>query len=86
MSSFNTQYGLSILCINKLVRLCQLCNSVTALAVVLRSTEAKNVDAVIKYNSQLISELQEIQRALVYFKNATPAPPQFPRPPQGSGT
>lgn len=80
----NTQYGLTALCINKLAKLSLLCNSVYALAVVLRSTEAKNVDAVIKYNSQLISELQEIQRTLVYFKNASPCPPQFLRPPDGA--
>lgn len=84
LSDMYTQYTLTELCIKKLAKLSLLCNSVYALAVVLRSTEAKNVDAVIKYNSQLINELQEIQRTLVYFKNSQTPPPQFPRPPDGA--
>lgn len=77
----NTQYGLSVLCIKYLAKLNVLCNSVAALVTVLRSTETKNVDAIIKYNANLITQLQEIQRALVFFKNSPTGTPQFPKPP-----
>lgn len=51
---------------------------------VLRSTKVTNVDAIIKYNQELITKLQEIQRALLYFKNASSGsndvPPKDPKP------
>jgi hypothetical protein len=71
-------------CTKYLAQLNALCNSIAALVTVLRSTEVRNVDAVIKYNSELITKLQEIQRALLYFKNSPPTPstpPGLPSPP-----
>lgn len=80
------QYEKSTQCIKWLAKLNTTCNSIAALVTVLRFTEISNVDAVIKYNSDLITKLQEIQRALLYFKNtpqkAIAAVP--PEPPKGT--
>lgn len=72
-------------CIKYLASLNTLCNSVAGLVVVLKKTEIKNVDATIEYTQKLITQLQEIQRALLYFKNTpsqrlilSPKPPGSP--------
>ena len=70
-----------------LARLNQLCNYVSATVTVLRSTEVpKDVDAVIRNNAKLISELQEIQRVLIFIKNSSSETPQFPKPRPPAGT
>lgn len=76
---------MNTLCIKYLARLNTLCNTVAAYITVLRTTEIRNVDATIEYTQKLITQLQEIQRALLYFKN-TPSQrliisPKPPGPP-----
>lgn len=79
-----TQYQKTATMLKYLAKLNQLCNYVLATVTVLRSTEVpKDVDAVINHNAKLISQLQDIQRVLIFIKNSSSETPQFPKPPQG---
>jgi len=66
-------------------QLARLCHSVTLLVLAVKGTQVHDVDAIIRYNKELISKLQDLQRALIFFKNAGyPKKPVPPTPPDAA--
>ncbi len=64
-----------------LARLNMACNSLSVLIPTLKQTRIDNVPQIIAYTNELQKHLAEIQRALIYFGNSPPKPPDVPTPP-----